>query len=72
MDANYENRFRTQAINRLDRLDAGLARIYTYVKRNENEKALHYMDNELKDLYMGLEDIIKANRDTMGSQIGTI
>ena len=30
------------------------------------------MDNELKDLYMGLEDIIKANRDTMGSQIGTI
>ena len=28
-------------------------------------------DNELKDLYMSLEDIIQANRDSMGSQIGT-
>ena len=72
MDANYENRFRAQAVNRLDRLDAGLARVYTYVKRNENAQALHFMDNELKDLYVGLEDIIKANRDSMGSQIGTI
>jgi hypothetical protein len=72
MDANYENRFRTQAVNRLDRLDGGLKRIYTYIKRNENAKALHFMDNELKDLYMGLEDIIKANRDSMGSQIGTL
>ena len=72
MDANYENRFRSQALGRLERLDRGLAKLYTLTKRGENEKALHFMDNELRDLYMGLEDIIKANRDTMGSQIGTI
>ena len=71
MDANYENRFKTQALTRLGRLDSGLKRVHTFIKRGENAKAIHYMDNELKDLYMSLEDIIQANRDSMGSQIGT-
>lgn len=72
MDANYENRFRSQALGRLERLDRGLAKLYTLIKRGENEQALNYMDNDFKDLYVSLEDIIKANRDSMGSQIGTI
>ena len=58
MDANYENRFRSQALGRLERLDRGLAKLYTLIKRGENEQALNYMDNDFKDLYVSLEDII--------------
>jgi uncharacterized coiled-coil protein SlyX len=72
MNANQENRFKTQAINHLEKLNSGLARLYQRIKRNENQAALDFMENDLKDLYERLEDTIKSNQDTLNNNIGTL
>jgi uncharacterized coiled-coil protein SlyX len=72
MNANQENRFKSQALNHLERLNSGLARLYQRIKRNENQAALDFMENDLKDLYERLEDTIKSNQDTLNNNIGTI
>jgi len=71
MNANQENRFKTQATNHLERLNSGLARVYNFVKRGQNDEALDYMENDLKDLYTRLEDTIKSNQDSLDNKIGT-
>lgn len=71
MNANQENRFKSQAINHLERLNSGLARLYQRIKRGETNAALDFMENDLKELYERLEDTIKSNQDTLNRNIGT-
>ena len=42
----------------LDRLDQGLARVHSMIKRGKNADAIYFMENNLKELYEELENII--------------
>ena len=42
----------------LDRLDESLARLQGLIKKNQNSQALQFMDEELKERYEDLQDII--------------
>tara|TARA_R110000787_G_scaffold221855_1_gene330590 strand:+ start:86 stop:289 length:204 start_codon:yes stop_codon:yes gene_type:complete len=48
----------------MERLDQGLARVHSLVKRGKTAEALHYMDNDLKELYGELQNIISVEPDT--------
>ena len=54
----------------LDRLDQGLARVHSFVKRGENAAALHYMENDLKELYEELQNIISIQPEGNQSRVG--
>ena len=51
-------RYHLQLNVALERLNQGLARVHTLIKRGENQKALYFMDNDLKELYEELQNII--------------
>jgi len=63
-------RYKNQMNVAMERLDQGLARVHSMVKRGVNAEALHYMDNELKELYGELQNIINVEPDNDGSKIG--
>ena len=48
----------------MERLDQGLARVHSLVKRGKNADAIHYIDNNLKELYGELQNIINVEPDT--------
>tara|TARA_B100000035_G_C20503777_1_gene337992 strand:- start:3 stop:206 length:204 start_codon:yes stop_codon:yes gene_type:complete len=48
----------------MERLDQGLARVHSLVKRGQNAEAIHFMDNNLKELYEELQNIINVEPDT--------
>tara|TARA_R110000765_G_scaffold349459_1_gene439562 strand:- start:255 stop:458 length:204 start_codon:yes stop_codon:yes gene_type:complete len=48
----------------MERLDQGLSRVYSLVKRGNTAEVLHYMDNDLKELYEELQNIISVEPDT--------
>ena len=54
----------------LDRLDQGLSRVHSLVKRGENAKAIHFMENDLKELYEELQNIINITPETDQSRVG--
>lgn len=54
----------------LDRLDQGLSRVHSLVKRGENAKAIHFMENDLKELYEELQNIISITPETDQSRVG--
>ena len=54
----------------LDRLDQGLARVHSMIKRGKNADATHYMENDLKDLYDELENIINIVPEKDQSRVG--
>ena len=54
----------------LDRLDQGLSRVHSMVKRGENTKATHYMENDLKELYEKLQNIISITPEKDQSRVG--
>ena len=54
----------------LDRFDQGLARVHNSVKRGDNADALHYMENDLKDLYDELQNIINIVPEKDSSRVG--
>lgn len=54
----------------LDRLDQGLSRVHSSVKRGKNAEALHYMENDLKELYEELQNIISIQPENNQSQVG--
>ena len=65
-------RYHQQLNIALERLNQGLARVRTFVKRGENQKALHYMDNDLKNLYEELQNIINIEPGEPNTRIGNI
>mgnify|MGYP001412899353 CR=1 FL=1 len=54
----------------LERFDQGLARVHSMVKRGKNAEAVHYMENDLKDLYGELSNIINIEPETDQSRVG--
>tara|TARA_B100001093_G_C26118358_1_gene713842 strand:- start:30 stop:233 length:204 start_codon:yes stop_codon:yes gene_type:complete len=62
--------YKQQLQTALDRLDQGLARVHSLVKRGENAKALHFMENDLKELYEELQNIISIQPSNHNPQVG--
>ena len=54
----------------LDRLDQGLARVHSLVKRGKNAEAIHFMENDLKELYDELQNIINITPENNQSRVG--
>ena len=54
----------------LERLDQGLARVHSMVKRGKNTEALHYMEHDLKELYEELQNIISITPENDQSRVG--
>ena len=54
----------------LDRLDQGLARVHSLVKRGKNAEAIHFMENDLKDLYDELQNIVNITPENNQSRVG--
>jgi len=54
----------------LDRLDQGLARVHSMVKRGKNADAIHFMENDLKELYDELQNIITITPENDQSRVG--
>jgi|TARA_R110001592_G_scaffold48525_2_gene152609 hypothetical protein len=63
-------RYQRQMNIALERLDQGLATLYTLVKRGQTKEALHYMDEGLKEKYENLENIINIEPDDNNTRIG--
>ena len=54
----------------LDRLDQGLSRVHSMVKRGKNAEAIHFMENNLKELYDELQNIISITPENDQSRVG--
>ena len=63
-------RYKQQMNIALERLDQGLARVHTMVKRGNNKEALHYMENDLKELYEELQNVISITPENDQSRVG--
>ena len=62
--------YKRQLQTALDRLDQGLARVHSLVKRGENTQAIHFMENDLKELYEELQSIISITPENDQSRVG--
>jgi hypothetical protein len=62
--------YRKQLQTALDRLDGGLARVHSMVKRGKNAEAIYFMENDLKELYEELQNIINITPDNDQSRVG--
>ena len=62
--------YKRQLQTALDRLDQGLARVHSLVKRGRNQEAIHFMDNDLKELYEELQNIINIPPENDQSRVG--
>lgn len=65
-------RYKDQLNIAMDRLDQGLARVHSMVKRGKNAEAIHFMENNLKDLYEELSNLINIEPSSDQSRIGTL
>ena len=55
----YERQLQTA----LDRLDVSLAKLRNFVKRGQNEEAIHFMEQgELKERYEELQNIVTISQ----------
>jgi hypothetical protein len=63
-------RFQQQMNTAMERFDQGLARVHSMVKRGKNAEAIHFMENDLKELYEELQNIINIEPGRDGSKIG--
>lgn len=54
----------------LDRLDQGLARVHSLVKRGKNAEAIYFMENDLKELYDELQNIVSITPENNQSRVG--
>tara|TARA_R110002153_G_scaffold238421_1_gene392767 strand:- start:820 stop:1035 length:216 start_codon:yes stop_codon:yes gene_type:complete len=51
-------KYTKQVQSALDRLDESLARLQGLIKKNQNSQALQFMEEELKERYEDLQNII--------------
>ena len=63
------SRYKQQLNIALERLDQGLFRLRNQIKRGNNQEALRFMGEELKELYTELQDLVNLERDD--NQTGT-
>lgn len=62
--------YKRQLQTALDRLDQGLARVHGMVKRGNNADAIYFMENDLKELYEELQNIINITPENDQSRVG--
>ena len=65
-------RYQQQMNIAMERLDQGLARIHSMVKRGKNAEAIHFMENDLKELYEELQNLINIEPGKDDSKIGML
>ena len=65
-------RYQQQMNIALERIDQGLARVHSMVKRGKNADAIHFMENDLKELYENLQNLINIEPGLDGSRIGNL
>ena len=65
-------RYQQQMNIAMERLDQGLARVHSMVKRGKNADAIYYMENDLKDLYEELSNIINIEPRQAENKIGNL
>ena len=65
-------RYQQQMNIAMERLDQGLARVHSLIKRGQNAEAIHFMENNLKDLYEELSNIINIEPSSDESRIGML
>lgn len=66
-------RYYKQAQVALDRLDQGLAVLNGFIKRGENDLALKYMNEDLKELYEDVQGVLNMEGDAeSGMKVGHI
>jgi len=70
LNKNYIMAYKRQLQTALDRLDQGLARVHSMVKRGKNTDAIHFMENDLKELYDELQNIITITPENDQSRVG--
>ena len=63
------SRYKQQLNIALERLDQGLFQLRNQIKRGNNQEALRFMGEELKELYTELQDLVNLERDN--NQTGT-
>ena len=63
------SRYKQQLNIALERLDQGLFQLRNQIKRGNNQEALRFMGEELKELYTELQDLVNLERDD--NQTGT-
>ena len=63
------SRYKQQLNIALERLDQGLFRLKNHIKRGNNQEALRFMGEELKELYTELQDLVNLERSD--DQTGT-
>lgn len=63
------SRYKQQLNVALERLDHGLFQLRNQIKRGNNQEALRYMGEELKELYTELQDLVNLERSN--DQTGT-
>lgn len=65
-------KYEQQVQTALDRLDQSLARLNGYIKRNENQLAIQFMDDELKERFMELQSMITIASTNQLGAAGTV
>ena len=65
-------RYQQQLNIALERLDQGLARVHSMVKRGKNNDAIYFMENDLKGLYEKLQNIINIEPGSPNTRIGSL
>ena len=63
-------RYQQQLNIALERLDQGLARVHSMVKRGKNADAIYFMENDLKGLYEELQNLINIEPGSSSNRIG--
>ena len=56
----------------LERFDQGLARVHSMVKRGKNADAIYFMENDLKELYGELQNLINIEPGSPNTRIGNL
>ena len=65
-------RYQQQLNIALERLDQGLARVHSMVKRGKNADAIYFMENDLKGFYEELQNIINIEPGSPNTRIGSL
>jgi len=63
-------RYKLQLQIALDRFDQGLSRVHSMIKRGKNQEAIYFMENDLKNLYEELSNLINIEPETDQSKVG--
>ena len=63
-------RYKQQLNIAMESLDQGLARLQGFIKRGENAAALRYMNEELRDRYMNVQDLINIEPNNTQTKTG--